>query len=162
MESNDPIIRLQEIRQQLPAGSLAANVITSAGHYLLGMPISENRPDQPAGSHVDALLAAEKVRQIMAVTPAQIVRVYSGKPGCMCGCRGRYWPKGEPDEEGFLKIPVDDRQIRRILGIIQQNAASHGADIDEMCLWFENETKNYVAYLAQPASADRGADACRN
>ena len=28
---------------------------------------------------------------IQEITPSQIVRVYSGKLGCMCGCKGKYY-----------------------------------------------------------------------
>jgi hypothetical protein len=28
---------------------------------------------------------------IQEITPSQIVRAYSGKIGCMCGCKGKYY-----------------------------------------------------------------------
>jgi hypothetical protein len=30
------------------------------------------------------------VRLLMSLTPEQVLRVYSGRPGCGCGCRGNY------------------------------------------------------------------------
>lgn len=30
-----------------------------------------------------------------------IVRIYSGREGCMCGCRGKYY---EPTDRGFKRV----------------------------------------------------------
>lgn len=48
------------------------------------------------------------------IDDAQIIRVYSGRPGCGCGCRGRYWP----NEEKAAPTANDQRQIERIKKIL--------------------------------------------
>lgn len=44
------------------------------------------------------------------IDPERIYCVYSGKPGCGCGCRGTYWE--------------DDRNIRRIVKKINERIGS--------------------------------------
>ena len=42
----------------------------------------------------------------------QVVKIYSGRPGCMCGCKGKYYM---PEDRGFtrvlsamLKLPIKE------------------------------------------------------
>lgn len=44
----------------------------------------------------------------MQVPVEQIVRVYRGRPGCGCGCRGKYWE--------------DQRNIRRVVKMMNERA----------------------------------------
>ena len=30
-----------------------------------------------------------------------VIRIYSGKPGCMCGCQGKYYT---PQDRGFKRV----------------------------------------------------------
>lgn len=49
---------------------------------------------------------------------SEIKRVYSGRPGCACGCRGTYWPSSD-------QISNKDRSMfKRVNGIFQANLAS--------------------------------------
>jgi hypothetical protein len=59
----------------------------------------------------------------------KVVKVYSGHPGCACGCQGTYWP--EQDNETTVK---DLQQIKRIYKIFESN-------IDKVYSYkeFENE-----------------------
>lgn len=42
-----------------------------------------------------AVLGREQIVALVALlTPANVKRVYSGRPGCGCGCRGKYATKG--------------------------------------------------------------------
>lgn len=43
------------------------------------------------------------------LTAADVVRVYSGKPGCACGCRGTYY---EPASPSFRRVVSNT--LRRI------------------------------------------------
>jgi hypothetical protein len=66
---------------------------------------------------------AEKI-QVALQSIEKVVRVYSGHPGCACGCQGRYWP-----EDGALGVhqgnAKDQRAIKRIYNIFQSvNPAS--------------------------------------
>jgi len=52
---------------------------------------------------------------------SQVVRVYSGRPGCMCGCRGSYrYPKGTDVAEmdrrrGYANTTINDAQVKKVL-----------------------------------------------
>lgn len=60
-----------------------------------------------------------------AIDFATVVTVYSGKPGCACGCRGRYFvtPASEPiaaKRRGYPAFPEDikEREVRRIVRLL--------------------------------------------
>ena len=46
----------------------------------------------------------EQTKVTQPIDIATIKRVYSGKPGCGCGCRGQYW--------------TDARNIKRVVNIM--------------------------------------------
>ena len=73
---------------------------------------------------------------LQAITPAQIVRAYKGKVGCMCGCKGKYY---EPAESLAM--------VTKILRIIQANEEI--AEIDERGEWVAVRIKGqeHCAYL---------------
>jgi hypothetical protein len=52
---------------------------------------------------------------IQEITPSQIVRAYSGKVGCMCGCKGKYYTS-VADGTHSMENPG---MVTRILHIIQ-------------------------------------------
>jgi hypothetical protein len=57
-------------------------------------------------------------RKVASLKPIEkVVRVYSGRPGCACGCRGKYWPKSD----GAVPNPMAKRQIKRIYDLLQAN-----------------------------------------
>lgn len=53
---------------------------------------------------------------LQKVAPSQIARAYMGKPGCMCGCRGKYYTSTKVDHSN-----VDPKMVTKILRIIQAN-----------------------------------------
>lgn len=67
----------------------------------------------------------------VTVDREQVRRVYSGRPGCACGCRGHY--------------STDPATITRIVNAL--NAL--GAKMDESgeFAWAETETRAYTAYF---------------
>jgi hypothetical protein len=76
----------------------------------------------------------------MTIDVGIINKVYSGRPGCGCGCRGRYW--------------TDKRNIKRIVNTM--NARS--SEIDDTPVGdgghiyaVENETRWYWAYTEKEA-----------
>ena len=71
---------------------------------------------------------------IQSITPEQVTKAYSGKPGCMCGCKGTYYYAANP------------AQVVRILRTIQANEAK--AEVAEgEWVAYESRTRNYVVYL---------------
>ena len=68
---------------------------------------------------------------VQSLTPADIMQAYSGKPGCACGCNGKYYCRpGSVDavtkSNGYAPDgeSVSDRQVTRILRLVQAGALS--------------------------------------
>ena len=61
---------------------------------------------------------AEAIERIANMTTDDVQSVYSGKPGCCCGCSGihRYNSKYAVDGED-----INDKQVKKVLGIIREN-----------------------------------------
>jgi hypothetical protein len=64
---------------------------------------------------------------------SRVVRVYSGQPGCMCGCRGQYRDS--------------DRSRKIVFNKIMRNP-NHKFNAVAKCVYVETETRNLVAYFA--------------
>lgn len=64
---------------------------------------------------------------------SQVTRVYSGRPGCMCGCRGKY--------------SDSDRSRKIIFNKIMKNPLRKVND-GAKCVFVETETRTLVAYFA--------------
>lgn len=84
-------------------------------------------------------------KNIQKVAVDDVVRVYSGKPGCMCGCKGNY--RSNPNHADADK---DDKpnlaQVKRVLDVLK---ADPNVEYDEesVCYHGEKEGRKYVAYL---------------
>lgn len=77
------------------------------------------------------------------ITPSSIVKAYIGKPGCMCGCKGKYYyawshPYGT----------VDLKMVTRILRTIQANEDLVEVDTDGRWIAAQVGGKEHVIYLA--------------
>jgi hypothetical protein len=70
----------------------------------------------------------------MQIDVNTIKRVYTGKPGCMCGCRGKYT---KPDESM--------RSVKIIVGKLASNPNTHYDDIAK-CFYVQTDTRMYAAY----------------
>lgn len=71
-----------------------------------------------------------------------VARVYSGKPGCMCGCNGKYW------ETGFM--------VKRVLDILQEVAGEEPLELDREhgnIFYKLSETRVFVLYLNEAGKA---------
>ena len=69
----------------------------------------------------------------MQKTIENVSRVYTGFPGCMCGCIGKY-------SEG-------DRSKKIIFNKIMRNP-NHKFDADANCVYVQTNTRNLVSYFA--------------
>lgn len=76
--------------------------------------------------------------QLVNLTPDKVERAYSGKPGCMCGCKGKYYEAGHKQITRILNILKTDPRVRLMDGYILH--------IDE----FDAGDRNYVCYLKRP------------
>jgi hypothetical protein len=63
-------------------------------------------------------------------TLANVERVYSGKPGCMCGCRGTY--------------SISQRSVKILFNKVMNNPAHK---MDGNIAYVETATRNLVVYF---------------
>lgn len=76
---------------------------------------------------IDMNLTIDQIRELANLTPADVLCVYSGKPGCACGCRGNYHynsaRKSEAAERRGYALNADevsDEQVAHVLRLVQQ------------------------------------------
>ncbi len=81
----------------------------------------------------------------------RVMQVYSGRPGCMCGCLGNYRVAKEHlvaanITRGYDHDPsdVNDRQVRRVVKILEAQA---GVDVDPSYVFAEVDGRYYAAYF---------------
>ena len=79
---------------------------------------------------------------IQEITPSQIVRAYSGKVGCMCGCKGKYYTFDANGTDGA----VNPGMVTRILRTIQA-APPEKIELDANYIAWVKGGRQYVAYL---------------
>jgi hypothetical protein len=72
------------------------------------------------------------------LTVMDTVRAYSGRPGCMCGCNGKY-NEGERARKMALTALLKNPESR-----VQMWKESGG---DAGCVYVETATRNRVLYL---------------
>lgn len=75
---------------------------------------------------------------IQDIISGQVVRAYVGKPGCMCGCKGKYYDHSSP---------ASTKMLVKILRTIQANEEVSKADGN----WVEAHVggKDFVVYLSE-------------
>ena len=88
----------------------------------------------------------------------QVKRVYSGKPGCMCGCRGIYRSPSTVtlDEltkyKGYEAEPkeINDRQVKKVVELINyclSEFQGYERDVNEEYAYIEYQGRAYCAYF---------------
>jgi hypothetical protein len=76
---------------------------------------------------------------------SEVVRVYSGKPGCACGCRGKYYPK-KRDAQPTAK---DCMMITRVYRLFEENlnhVTSWEGSEDELIVLDISDNRTYTIY----------------
>jgi hypothetical protein len=91
---------------------------------------------------------------INMVTTKDILRVYSGRPGCGCGCRGSYRYNPEHAKEAFenrkaIPKPSDFNavQVRKVLGLMKQHSNEVECDISGAA--WETDARYYWVYFTK-------------
>lgn len=81
----------------------------------------------------------------------RVMNVYSGRPGCMCGCRGNYRVASAhvaiaSKDRGYGYEPkeISDRQVRRIVKLIESQPE---VELDEQYAYVEVDGRAYCAYF---------------
>lgn len=83
-----------------------------------------------------------------------VTRVYTGKPGCMCGCNGKYkmaaaHVEKAATEQGYpvAEDEISDRSVKIVFNKIMKNP-NHKFDAESNCVYVQTETRTLVAYFA--------------
>ena len=106
-------------------------------------------------------MKAMTAEQFQAMGVGEVSKAYSGKPGCMCGCKGRYYvcehAREVSEEERGYKLDdddVSDKQVLRILRLVQAEAACGTVEFGDTYAYAEvNDGKRAYAIYFE----DRGA-----
>jgi hypothetical protein len=84
-------------------------------------------------------------KNIQDLTPADITRAYSGRQGCMCGCKGKYYvSKAVEDDAPSI---VNPGMVTKVLRTIQANEEAANMEADGSCVYLDLGGRSYVAYL---------------
>ena len=75
-------------------------------------------------------------------TLANVQKVYTGKPGCMCGCRGKY-SYAAGCEEGY-DDQVNERSVKILFNKVMNNPAHK---VEDNVAYIETATRNLVVYF---------------
>lgn len=92
---------------------------------------------------------------IQDVTKSQILKVYSGRVGCMCGCRGNYRCTSEhhfeAEDECMSEQTVNDAQCKKVLKTLQA-ADPKRVEKEDGYFYFENDRDRcFAVYLCKSA-----------
>lgn len=107
-------------------------------------------------------MTIEAAQQLGTLTPDDVMCVYSGKPGCACGCRGKYSYNSRHAAKGSERRgyavddeDINDREVKRILGLLQANVeavkvieADDALDGRTIFAFDKHENRTYTVYLA--------------
>lgn len=112
---------------------------------------------QMVGRSMSRRLEAEAAAQAVDVT--KVRAVYSGRPGCACGCRGKYsfasQYRDEAQEARGYEVTddeVSDRSVKIIVGKINALIAAGDGDVsrDPEYISVDLPNRSLVAYFAKP------------
>jgi hypothetical protein len=85
----------------------------------------------------------------------KVVKVYSGRAGCMCGCMGTYHYAADKDLPGLVPKAAKklDASVKRVANNMKKWAAEHGEpmfmDVSDNCVYIMDKEANkyYAAWL---------------
>ena len=98
----------------------------------------------------------KRAPKIQDVEPEQLMKVYSGKPGCGCGCRGIYrinpaMVEAATKERGYeySEEEINFTTVKRVLKTMQARADEVKVDTGEDMVIYaiEDDKRYYWAYL---------------
>ena len=86
-----------------------------------------------------------KVKKIKAVN--RVAQVYSGKPGCACGCRGKYYPNNEKSKP-TKKEQVMIKRVHKLMekGAKQGKVYSWRGVSSELVVLDTSPSRTYTLY----------------
>jgi hypothetical protein len=91
-----------------------------------------------------------------------VMRVYSGRPGCACGCRGKYYSrtmeiellKGYTTDDDAERVRLFPMMLKRIYkkfqgAILRGEAFSYEGSENEYVAYDESENRTYTMYYVE-------------
>jgi len=95
---------------------------------------------------------------LQKITTDDVLKVYSGKLGCMCGCLGRYYVTAERREEAgkrrgytYEDRDVNRKMVNKVLRLLQADERTSIEDSYIVCIphkLLNPGERSYVVYLA--------------
>jgi hypothetical protein len=76
---------------------------------------------------------------------SEVKKVYSGHPGCMCGCQGKYYPRTNYTKSPVVPTPSELKMIKRVYNLFNRN-------IDKVYTWEDSKDK-FVSLDTSPNRA---------
>ena len=96
------------------------------------------------------------MENIQNVTPSMVMQAYSGKIGCMCGCKGKYWVMPEHKDlvaksNGYEPEDkeLNPKQVTKILRLIQAEAENENFEMTEQGAFLQLHGKQLAVYFAK-------------
>lgn len=97
----------------------------------------------------------EALDRVQALTVADVLKAYEGRPGCMCGCLGRYHVTADSFEEAgaergypYDEKDVNEKKVLRVLRRVQAEAADGNVEVgDGGYAYAEVGRKCWAVYL---------------
>jgi hypothetical protein len=90
-----------------------------------------------------------KQEQHMGISDLKIIKVYSGRVGCMCGCRGKwsYTAYGAENHSPGYDPNVNERSVKIITNRVTANPRAQ-LDDDAKCWSVEENGRVQAVYFA--------------
>lgn len=94
------------------------------------------------------------------VDKASVLSVYSGTPGCCCGCKGKHRYRKDPELRALAGksrgYPIDDdevneAQVTRVVNVINANLDSAVHEVEHGHVFLDMGSRWYIAYLRDAA-----------
>lgn len=73
----------------------------------------------------------------------KVSKVYSGRPGCACGCRGNYFSSSKFPSEGKV---VNDKMVARVVKLFNDNLDKVEDYGDGIFVYNPSENRTYTVY----------------
>ena len=93
----------------------------------------------------------------MQIDLSKVRKVYSGRPGCMCGCRGKWTYANEQayrenfgDEVQVDHEDISERSVKIIAGKVQRDAGAKREDLgDGVVCYYVNGPRVLAVYTKE-------------
>ncbi len=89
-----------------------------------------------------------------------VMRVYSGRKGCMCGCNGKYkvnsnYVKQADADRGYAhdEEDISDRSVKTIITKMKKMDLQVDDGQEDNYVFAETDSRIYVAYFVKPVNS---------